>query len=66
MIAGNYTDVTRDTWTNVIGRSTRITWNANNKPTSITYYDSDGNALFVKQLTYDANGNCIEVKCLKP
>lgn len=62
MIGSIYTEVTRDAWTTVPGRSSALEYNENNKVTKITYYDGN-NVAFAKNFTYDANGNCILITC---
>ena len=63
MIGGNYTEITRDAWVTVPGRSVQMTYNANNKPTQIDFY-SGTTLLFSQVLTYDANGNMTKIECV--
>lgn len=65
MIAGVNTETTRAEWTTVPGRSIQQTYNANGDPVTITYL-SNGTAVFIQNLTYDANGNCTEIECVAP
>lgn len=65
MIGGNYTETTRDAWTCVPGRDVDITYNEYNKPTSETFIDN-GNVVFIKVFTYDANKNVIKIQCKAP
>lgn len=65
MIGNNYSLSTRDAWTMVIGHKCHMTVNANNKITQIDYYDNNV-IVFSQVLTYDANGNMIEIECVAP
>lgn len=62
MLAGNYTETTRDAWCTVPGRSIEFTNNANGDPVTLRYYENQ-NLVFVKNLTYDENGKIIKIEC---
>lgn len=63
MLGTLYTNESRDSWATVPGRKTVLTYNANNKPTQIDFYDGT-NIVFSQILTYDANNNLISVECI--
>lgn len=65
MIGGNFTEITRDSWTFVPGRKVVRTFDANGNVLSMTYYDNN-TAIFVRNFTYDTYGNCIETECVNP
>lgn len=65
MIGGNYTDITREAWTFVPGRSVLPTYDANGNVLTMTYYDNN-TVVFVRNFTYDANGNCTKIECVNP
>ena len=52
-------------WNMIPGNSTELTYNANNQPTQIDFYE--GVTLVFSQLfTYDANNNPIKIECVAP
>lgn len=65
MIAGVNTEITREAWTFVPGRTTQLTYDANNQVTSISYLEG-ANVVFIRNFTYDAYGNCTQIECVKP
>lgn len=65
MIGGNFTEITRDAWGTVPGRHIKPTYNENNKPIRIDYCVGE-TVIFSQILTYDANGNMIDLECIAP
>lgn len=63
MIAGVNTETTRANWTTVPGRRIVFTLNANNQYEKETYYDENGDIVFVVNYSYNAAGKCIEITC---
>ena len=64
MLGNIFTELTRNAWTTVPGRSTEQTWTDDNC-TSITYKEGT-TVIFIQNLTYDANNHCIKVECVAP
>lgn len=62
MIGSIYTEIARDAWTTVPGRSKDFVVDDNGNYTKITYSENN-NVVFAQYLTYDANGNCIKIEC---
>lgn len=65
MIAGNYTETTRDAWLTVPGRSYNCEYDSAGRLLSITYY-SGVNALFTQQFTYNTAGKITRAVCINP
>lgn len=62
MIGSIYTEIARDAWATVPGRSMEFVNDANGNPTTITYKQG-ATVVFVKYLTYDANGDVTKIEC---
>jgi hypothetical protein len=62
MIGSIYTEMARDAWTTVPGRSIRPVYNADGNPVKLTYIQ-DGEVVFVKHFEYDADGNVTLILC---
>ncbi len=63
MIGSIFSISERDSWTFVPGRSSLQAYDANGNLTSITYYEGQTVA-FVRNFTYDSNGNCTKIECV--
>lgn len=63
MLGNLFTELARFAWTFVPGRSTQQAYDETGKVTSITYYEGQ-NIIFVRNFTYDSNGNCIKIECV--
>lgn len=64
MIGSIFTDIARDAWASVPGRSIDLENNAQGNPTKITFKKGD-TVVFVKYLTYDGDGNVTRIECKK-
>lgn len=62
MLGSIYSEITRDAWATVPGRTLEFVNNSDGNPTQITYLDGT-TVVFVKYLTYDANGNVTKIEC---
>lgn len=62
MIGSQYTEIARDAWATVPGRSIRPVFNDDGNPVKLTYIQ-DGEVVFVKHFEYDANGNVTLILC---
>lgn len=62
MLGNTNTQSARDSWAVVPGRYYDATYDANNNPLTISYYDATG-LVFVQYFTYDGAGNPIKCEC---
>lgn len=65
MLGSLFSDIARESWSNVPNHSILFTNDSNGNPTEITYKDGE-NVVFIKNLTYDANGNVTSIVCSSP
>lgn len=65
MIGSIFNILERENWTFVPGRSAVPAYDANGNPISITYYEGL-NVIFIRNFTYDGNGNCVKIECVTP
>lgn len=62
MLAGIYREIVREAWCTVPGREMQFTNNADGNPVKIGFYEGE-NLVFVKNFTYDENGNILKIIC---
>ena len=65
MLGSIYTEMARNAWATIPGNAYEPEYDSNNNPVKITFYQG-ATAVFIQNITYDANGNPTRVECVNP
>lgn len=65
MLGSIFTEIARESWSNVPNHGVFYTNDSKGNPTVITFKDGD-NVVFIKNITYDENGSVTSVVCTTP